>query len=125
MTAAIRNRIRRLEVAVLPPPPKVFKLLAAPLPGAAAEAVKAFEQELKQLQGTCDLVIVLRPLERLPRRGVEYCETEAEAQIKAAAHTPSASGYGTLLDDALGSLSGAVVAPQSENMWTTRRLAHS
>jgi len=60
-----------------------------------------------------------------PFAGEVQADSSYEAQIKAAAHTPSASGYGTLLDDALGSLSGAVVAPQSENMWTTRRLAHS
>lgn len=122
MSTAIRNRVRRIEAAVLPPPPeppKVIKLLAEPPPGVT------LEEELAALKKTCDMVIVLSALKGPPLKGVEYCDSEAEAQILAAAHQPSVEGRKSHLDDVLVRLSGNVFKPvtEKESAWAARQRA--
>jgi len=114
MSALIRNRIRKIEAAVLPPPPappKVIKMIASPSAGATAEVVQTFGDELAELRRTCDQVIVVGAAERPDLPGVDYCDTEAEAVVLAAASMPSAAERRSQLDDVLHGLSGRVIGP--------------
>jgi hypothetical protein len=89
--------------------------MGAPLASVTSKELRAFEEELMELRGSCDRVIVWGAQDRPELLGVDYVDTEAAALIAAAARAPSIGGLRSLLDDLLYGLSGNVIGPQASN----------
>lgn len=94
--------------------PKSSLLLAGVTEDASEAEQQRFAAELKQAQATYDLVIVLQPVKpklHRQRPGVEFVNSQLEAQLAVATNNPSVQGNANQLGDILDGLSGNVFKP--------------
>lgn len=112
MSTLLKRRLEKIEAAVMPKPLVDVVILIDPGADASAEDRGAFEHGIESaIANRQRVVVVLRKKTdaQIERNGVEYADTETEAQMIALAIQPSAQGRADKLADVLADLSGNVL----------------
>lgn len=107
----IERRLAKLELASMPPPKKVVRMLAEPLDGATEEARQAYARDLAKARAEADFIIILTALKPLPpdESKLVYVENETTAWLNYFGNQPSERGNQSRLADILQDLNGNVV----------------
>jgi len=106
------RRLEKIEAAVMPKPLVDVVILIDPGADASAENRGAFEQAIESaIANSLRVVVVPRKKtdSQIGRNGVDYADTETEAQMIALAIQPSDQGRANKLSDVLADLSGNVI----------------
>lgn len=116
MSTILKRRIDRIEAAIMPPAIPRVVIILKPGFDAPAEEHAAYEGKLQQAFANGQRVVVL-PMKKTEARderpGVEYVDSEFEAQLIKADSLPSEQGRSNQLADVLADLSGNVIGVAS------------
>lgn len=112
MSAILRRRIEKIEGAVMPKPVQRVVILLDPGVEASADDRAAFNQDIDFAIDNGQLVVIVSGKNantQLERGGVEFVESETEAQLIVLARQPSEQGRADKLADVMAGLSGNVM----------------
>ena len=110
MSAILKRRIERIEEAILPRPgPKIIILVELTAEDSADDRA-SFNQSIDSAIGNGQRVVIVDGrTNRDERAGVEYVDSEFEAQLIVLASQPSEAGRENALADVMGELTGQVI----------------
>ena len=110
MSAMLKRRIKQAEEAIMPKPAQIVVILLDPGAEASADDRASFNQRIDSAIGNGQRVVIVDgSTNRDERAGVEYVDSEFEAQLIALATQPSEEGGKSRLSDMLAGLSGNVL----------------